>query len=162
VLFTHSGCHLEVDFLICFSSTRARLCEQHPVPSLGFGSFFYSLLLTRTKHRPVFPFLARSSCRSPVVLGFTPVIALLVPLFCYQELVRSAQAAPRSSCPALFGFSDHSSSPIWFLCRWGRACRIILPAGFLIRGTVAQSRYCQTAPNPFFPSVRFSWWSFHQ
>jgi hypothetical protein len=94
VLFTHSGCHLEVDFLICFSSTRARLCEQHPVPSLGFGSFFYSLLLTRTKHRPVFPFLARSSCWPPIVLGFTPVIALLVPLFCYQELVRSAQPRP--------------------------------------------------------------------
>jgi hypothetical protein len=40
VLFAHSGCHLKVDFPICFSSTHARLCEQHPVPSLGFGSFF--------------------------------------------------------------------------------------------------------------------------
>jgi hypothetical protein len=35
-----SGCHLEVDFPIGLSSTRARLYEQHPVPSLGFGFFF--------------------------------------------------------------------------------------------------------------------------
>jgi hypothetical protein len=148
VLFAHSGCHLKVDFPICFSSTHARLWAT-PCAKFRLWIFFYSLLLTRTQHRPVFPFLARSSCWSPVVLGFAPVIALLIPLFCCRELVRSAQAAPRSPCPALFGLSDHSSSPIWFLCRCGRACRIILPVGFLIRGTVGQFRYRQTAPDPF-------------
>jgi hypothetical protein len=34
----------------------ARLCEQHPVPSLGFG-FFFCCCFSRTQHRPDFIFL---------------------------------------------------------------------------------------------------------
>jgi hypothetical protein len=128
----------EVLVLLCCSCTVAvtsRLISRFVFLSLARDSvskfrlwiFFYSLLLTRTQHRPVFPFLARSSCRSLCLVSRR---WLLCSSRCFAVGSWFAQHKPRPGQRVLLSSVSVTATTLWFgffaaeAVRAGSFCRL--------------------------------------